>query len=94
MHKVFTFAHIHEAFRLYNTSSSASLIPTSLHAQKASDPELLRLGNGIAAIAEGQIITVEELRRELEPIILDLREAQRSRVLQIDELAKKCCKYD
>ena len=46
---------------------------TSLNAQKASDPELLRLGNGIAAIAEGQIITVEELRRELEPIIHPLQ---------------------
>ena len=60
--------------RLFNTLLlSAPLILTSLHAQKASDPELLRLGNGIAAIAEGQIITVEELRRELEPIIPRLR---------------------
>lgn len=37
------------------------------------DPELLNLGNGIAAVAEGKIITVEELRRELEPIIPRLR---------------------
>ena len=35
--------------RLFNTILfSAPLILTSLHAQKASDPELLRLGNGIA----------------------------------------------
>ena len=34
---------------------------------------LLRLGNGIAAIAEGEIITVEAMRRELEPIIPRLR---------------------
>lgn len=42
-------------------------------AQQPQDPALLRLGNGIAAVAEGQIITVEELRRELEPIIPRLR---------------------
>lgn len=42
-------------------------------AQQAQDPELLRLGNGIAAVAEGQIITIEELRRELEPIVPRLR---------------------
>jgi peptidyl-prolyl cis-trans isomerase SurA len=51
---------------------------TSLTAQQQTDPELLRLGNGIAAIAEGQIITVEELRRELEPIIPRLRVESRS----------------
>ncbi len=37
------------------------------------DGSLLRLGNGIAAIAEGEIITVEAMRRELEPIIPRLR---------------------
>ncbi|MEO0508694.1 MAG: peptidylprolyl isomerase [Verrucomicrobiota bacterium] len=42
-------------------------------AGQAQDPALLRLGNGIAAVAEGQIITVQELRRELEPIIPRLR---------------------
>lgn len=45
----------------------------SVLAQQAQDPALLRLGNGIAAIAEGQIITVQELRKELEPIIPRLR---------------------
>ncbi|MFL2833366.1 MAG: peptidylprolyl isomerase [Coraliomargaritaceae bacterium] len=79
--------------RLFNTLLlSASLILTSLHAQNASDPELLRLGNGIAAIAEGQIITVEELRRELEPIIprlrVDSRNAQEFSK-RIDELSKE-----
>ena len=70
----------------------APLILTSLHAQKASDPELLRLGNGIAAIAEGKIITVEELRRELEPIIPRLRvEARNAQEFskRIDELGKE-----
>ena len=79
--------------RLFNTLLlSASLILTSLHAQNASDPELLRLGNGIAAIAEGQIITVEELRRELEPIIPRLRvEARNAKEFskRIDELGKE-----
>ena len=79
--------------RLFNTLLlSASLILTSLHAQNASDPELLRLGNGIAAIAEGQIITVEELRRELEPIIPRLRVESRNAQefsKRIDELSKE-----
>jgi peptidyl-prolyl cis-trans isomerase SurA len=50
------------------------------------------LGNGIAAIAEGQIITVEELRRELEPIIPRLRvEARNAQEFskRIDELSKE-----
>ncbi|MFP4157684.1 MAG: peptidylprolyl isomerase [Opitutales bacterium] len=42
------------------------------------NPELLRLGNGIAAIAEGEIITVEQLRRELEPIVPRLRAEARN----------------
>ncbi|MBL6920071.1 MAG: peptidylprolyl isomerase [Puniceicoccaceae bacterium] len=79
--------------RLFNTLLfSASLILSSLHAQNASDPELLRLGNGIAAIAEGQIITIEELRRELEPIIPRLRVESRNAQefsKRIDELSKE-----
>mgnify|MGYP001975777185 FL=1 len=46
----------------------AACLPSS--AQKQS---LLKLGNGIAAIAEGEIITLEAVRRELEPIIPRLR---------------------
>ena len=79
--------------RLFNTLLlSASIILTSLHAQNASDPELLRLGNGIAAIAEGQIITIEELRRELEPIIPRLRVESRNAQefsKRIDELSRE-----
>ena len=79
--------------RLFNTLLfSASLILSSLHAQNTSDPELLRLGNGIAAIAEGQIITIEELRRELEPIIPRLRVESRNAQefsKRIDELSKE-----
>ena len=76
----------------YTLLFSAHLMLTSLNAQKASDPELLRLGNGIAAIAEGQIITVEELRRELEPIIPRLRvEARNAQEFskRINELSKE-----
>jgi peptidyl-prolyl cis-trans isomerase SurA len=46
------------------------------HAQQ--DAALARLGNGIAAIAEGEIITIEQLRRELEPIIPRLRAEART----------------
>ncbi|NQY32526.1 MAG: SurA N-terminal domain-containing protein [Coraliomargarita sp.] len=58
----------------------------------AQSRNMLQLGNGIAAIAEGQIITVEELRRELEPIIPRIRveasnEAEFRR--RIDELSRE-----
>jgi len=49
----------------------------SVSAQE-QDPALLRLGNGIAAVAEGEIITVEELRSELAPIVPRLRVESRN----------------
>jgi len=49
-----------------------TLIGPALHANDQNS-DLLRLGNGIAAIAEGEIITLEQLRKELEPIIPRLR---------------------
>ena len=67
-------------------------LPASLLAQGNSNPEFLRLGNGIAAIAEGQIITVQELRRELEPVIPRLRAESRNAQefsQRIDELSKE-----
>jgi peptidyl-prolyl cis-trans isomerase SurA len=48
------------------------------HAHAQQDAALVRMGNGIAAIAEGQIITIEQLRREMEPIIPRLRAEARS----------------
>lgn len=79
--------------RLFSTLlCSACLLQSNLHAQKATDPDLLRLGNGIAAIAEGQIITVEELRRELEPVIPRLRVESKSAqefTKRVDELSKE-----
>ena len=63
-----------------------------IRAQQAQDPDLLRLGNGIAAVAEGEIITVEQLRRELEPIIPRLRaEAEDARDFsqRLDKLSRE-----
>lgn len=60
------------------------------HAQQ--NRELIRLGNGIAAIAEGEIITLEQLRKELEPIIPRLRvEAKNEQefAARIDQLSKE-----
>jgi len=51
----------------------------------AQDPALMRLGNGIAAVAEGQIITLQELRQELEPIVPRLRVESRN----AEEFAEK-----
>ncbi len=81
--------HLRLAYTLF---LSISLFQINLSAQQASEPELLRLGNGIAAIAEGQIITVEELRRELEPVIPRLRvESKNAQEFskRIEELSKQ-----
>ena len=81
--------HLRLAYTLF---LSTSLLQVNLSAQQASEPELLRLGNGIAAIAEGQIITVEELRRELEPVIPRLRvESKNAQEFskRIEELSKQ-----
>lgn len=40
----------------------------SLSAQ-TENPELVQLGNGIAAIAEGEVITVEQIRRRIAPMV-------------------------
>ena len=67
---------------LTNTAITALAFSISLHAQQ--DNILPELGNGIAAIAEGKIITVEQLRREMEPIIPRLRTQSRTK----EEFAK------
>lgn len=48
---------------------SACLLKANQNAQNLANADLISLGNGIAAIVEGQIITVEKLRRELAPLI-------------------------
>ncbi|MEN8661257.1 MAG: peptidylprolyl isomerase [Lentimonas sp.] len=70
----------------------ASLCALSAQTNNAQDPALARLGNGIAAIAEGQIITIQELRKELNPIIPRLRveaKNQEEFTTRIDELGKE-----
>lgn len=56
----------------------SALIGLAQHAHAQQDAALIRMGNGIAAIAEGEIITIEQLRRELEPIIPRLRAEART----------------
>jgi len=58
--------------------ASFALLGLSQLAYAQQDAALIRMGNGIAAIAEGEIITIEQLRRELEPIIPRLRAEARS----------------
>ena len=57
---------------------SLALLGLAQHAHGQQDAALIRMGNGIAAIAEGEIITIEQLRREIEPIIPRLRAEARS----------------
>jgi parvulin-like peptidyl-prolyl isomerase len=64
----------------------------SAQSNRPQDPALIRLGNGIAAIAEGEIITLQELRQELNPIIPRLRvEAKNEQEFaqRIDEISKE-----
>ena len=58
----------------------AAIIPWALliHLQAQQDNSLPELGNGIAAIAEGKIITVAQIRREIEPIVPRLRTQART----------------
>lgn len=71
---------------------SSSLLQANQNAQKLTDAELVSLGNGIAAIVEGQVITVEELRRELAPVIPRLQvESKNEKEFsqRIEELSKQ-----
>jgi peptidyl-prolyl cis-trans isomerase SurA len=45
-----------------------SCLGQGLNAQ-TNDPALAQLGNGIAAIAEGEIITIEQVRRRIAPMV-------------------------
>jgi len=59
-----------------------SLLPLSLFAQptapRQSDNLNLRFQNGIAAVAEGKIITVDDIRREIGPLIPQLQREARN----------------
>ena len=79
--------------KLHRTLSlllALTVITPAINAQQ--DPALARLGNGIAAVAEGEIITVEQLRQKLEPVIPRLRvEAKNEQEFskRIDELSRE-----
>lgn len=55
---------------------SFSFLSQGIFAQQ--DPAFASLGDGIAAVAEGEIITVGQLRREVEPILPRLRAQARN----------------
>lgn len=60
-----------QRFRLL--SFAACLCAISALPAQENDRSISRLGNSIAAIAEGKIITLEEIRTELQPILPQLR---------------------
>lgn len=69
-----------------------TLCSLTLNAQSsaANSPALTRLGNGIAAVVEGDIITIQQLRQELEPILPRLQveaKSQQEFAQRIDELS-------
>lgn len=54
-------------------AQSASLAPAA-----SSDGLDLRFANGIAAIVEGKVITVEDIRREIAPVVAGIRQESRN----------------
>lgn len=60
------------------TTTIATLFVFFVQAQAQQNDLLPELGNGIAAIAEGEIITIEQLRQEMEPVIPRLRAQARN----------------
>lgn len=64
------------SFQLLAAIFALMVFSTGIQAQQ--NDLLPELGNGIAAIAEGEIITVEQLRREMEPMVPRLRAQARS----------------
>ncbi|MEZ5276443.1 MAG: peptidylprolyl isomerase [Opitutaceae bacterium] len=54
------------------------LLPTLAPAQTTGDPVGARFANGIAAIVEDRIITVGDIRREIEPLLPQIRSQSRT----------------
>lgn len=54
------------------------LFPCLASAQSISDPVGARFANGIAAIVESRIITVGDIRREIEPLLPQIRSQSRT----------------
>jgi len=67
-------------FRLASASLSAAALGFVAHAQTSApqDNLNLRYANGIAAIAEDHIITVDDIRREVSPLIPEIQRQSRS----------------
>lgn len=64
----------------------------TIHANTSPDQEQkLHLGNGIAAIAEGEIITFEQLRKSLDPMVPKLR-LQANTEAEFSQLIEKVSK--
>ncbi len=59
-------------FSLLVNISNIPLIASAAKSNSNSEP-LLHLGNGIAAVAEGEIITFEQLRKSIDPMIPKMR---------------------
>ena len=58
--------------------ATTAVLLSAVSIQAQQEDVLVELGNGIAAIAENEIITVEQLRREMEPIVPRLRAQARN----------------
>lgn len=65
------------------TAAGVLVLATSLFAQPSapsapSDNLNMRFANGIAAVAEGKIITVDDIRREISPMVPELQRTSRN----------------
>jgi len=70
-------------YRLCLLSAAVALLPLSTAAQtpapeKAADNLSLRFANGVVAVAEDQVITVDDLRREIAPRVPALQRSARN----------------
>jgi peptidyl-prolyl cis-trans isomerase SurA len=65
-------------YTLWFATAALISFASSIHLQAQQEKLLPDLGNGIAAIAEGEIITIEQLRREMEPVLPRIRAQART----------------
>jgi peptidyl-prolyl cis-trans isomerase SurA len=68
------------SFRIPILILSAGIVgfAQTLHAQPSSDNLNLRYANGIVAIAENKIITVDDVRREIGPLVPEIQRQSRN----------------
>jgi peptidyl-prolyl cis-trans isomerase SurA len=78
------FRSFHRAFSWLTKASAASALLLSAQAQttppqpSASDKLELRFANGIAAVVEDKIITVDDIRREIAPLVAQIQRDARN----------------